>query len=90
MKRIITGTQYIKEGVLDSFDELERRVIDLETSEEIKDEILKYIEMDSERVRKHPTTAPGLLYKMNLQYIIDNIEKDGLLDELRKFNRINH
>lgn len=65
---------------------LEKRIKEIECSDELKTEILKYMEKRKSKCANPMTNVQSLFYRQALHYIEDNINKPELINELRKFN----
>lgn len=63
-------------------EELKNMVIE----ENLRNEINTYININDKKCTGKPGMFSNLFYRSNLHYIIDNINKDGLIDELKKVN----
>jgi hypothetical protein len=71
---------------LDSSWNLEQRLKDIVCSEDLKAEILTFIEKNSDKCTGKAMSYSNIGYRVNLHYIEDNINKKGLIDELRTYN----
>lgn len=74
---------------LDSSWNLEQRLKEIECSEDLKSEILKFIEKEHDKCTGKRMSLLNIYYRGNLHYIEDNINKTGLLEVLRNFNSNN-
>ena len=63
---------------------LEERLKDIECSDELKSLINEYIETEHSRCTGKRMSISNLMYRSNLHYIEDNINKPTLIDELKK------
>lgn len=70
---------------LDSSWNLEQRLKDIVCSNDLKSEILKFIEKNHSKRTGKAMSFSNLFYRGNLHYIEDNINKKGLIDELRSY-----
>jgi hypothetical protein len=73
--------------MLESSWNLEDKLSTIIIDKPLKGEIYKFIK--SNRVVGKSQSFSNLYYRSNLQYIIDNISKEGLYDELVNFNMMN-
>jgi hypothetical protein len=73
--------------MLESSWNLEDKLSTIIIDKPLKGEIHKFIK--SNRVVGKSQSFSNLYYRSNLQYIIDNISKEGLYDELVNFNMMN-
>lgn len=71
---------------LDSSRNLEQRLKDIDCFKDLKVEILKFIEKEHNRCTGKARSFSNIFYRGNLHYIEDNINKKGLIDELRNYN----
>lgn len=71
---------------LDSSWDLEDRLKTADCTDELKKEINDFIANQHERCVGKARSVSNLYYRCNLHYIEDNISKDSLTEELRKFN----
>ena len=65
---------------------LEERLNKIDCSDNLKTEILKFIENNHNDCTGQPMSFSNIFYRGNLHYIEDNINKKGLIDELRAYN----
>jgi hypothetical protein len=73
-------------AALDSSWNLEQRLKDIVCSDDLKAEILKFIEKNHNKCTGKAMSFSNIYYRGNLHYIEDNINKNGLIDELRTYN----
>jgi hypothetical protein len=71
---------------LNSSWNLEQRLKDISCSDDLKVEILNFIEKNHDKCTGKAISFSNISYRGNLHYIEDNINKKGLIDELRTYN----
>lgn len=76
----------INEERLKSSWELKDEISNLEMSDELRNEINKFIEMNDSKNTGKSQSYGNLYYRSNLHYIIDNINNPSLLNQLKKLN----
>ena len=65
---------------------LEERLKNIECSPDLKNEIENFINKEHTRCTGKRVPISNIIYRGNLHYIEDNINKNGLIDELRTYN----
>jgi len=65
---------------------LEQRLKEIDCSDDLKSEILKFIEKEHSKCTGKAMSVSNIYYRGNLHYIEDNINKNGLVNELRTYN----
>ena len=64
---------------------LEQRLLNINTSEELKLEISRFIQLQHPKCTGKGAGISNILYRNNLHYIEDNLNKPELIDELNKY-----
>ena len=73
-------------AILESSWILEERLKNINCSDELKIEINKFIDIKHDKCTGKMRPISNIIYRGNLHYIEDNINKKGLIDELRTHN----
>jgi hypothetical protein len=73
-------------GQLESSWVLEERLKNIECSSELKKEIENFINKEHDKCTGRHMSTSNITYRGNLHYIEDNINKNGLIYELRTYN----
>jgi hypothetical protein len=73
-------------AILDSSWNLEERLKNIDCSNDLKTEINRFIEKEHNKCTGKPMSFSNIFYRSNLHYIEDNINKIGLVNELRTYN----
>ena len=71
---------------LDSSWNLEHRLKTIDCADNLKAEILKYIERENPQCTGKARSFSNIYYRQNLHYIEDNIDSDELLNQLKSIN----
>ena len=66
---------------------LKEELAQLEMSDELRQEVNKFIEKYDKQSTGKPMCVGNISYRSNLHYIIDNIEKPSLLNELKEVTK---
>ena len=65
---------------------LEKRLKNIKCSSDLKKEIENFINKEHNKCAGKRMSISNITYRGNLHYIEDNINKNGLIDELRTYN----
>ena len=71
---------------LESSWALEERLKNIKCSPDLKKEIENFINKEHDSRTGNRVPISNIIYRGNLHYIEDNINKNGLIDELRTYN----
>jgi len=69
-------------ATLDSSWNLEHRLKTIDCADDLKSEILQYIERENPQCTGKARSFSNIYYRLNLHYIEDNIASDSLLETL--------
>jgi len=95
LRKIKNATKKVESTRLKNRWELKDEISKLDINDDLRKQIEIFMDKNESSFPRHPgdpsRTMPGnvggLIYRGNLHYIIDNINKPGLIDELIKYNK---
>jgi hypothetical protein len=86
IKEETNNKKQINEERLKSSWELKDEISNLDMSDELRNEINRFIEINDGKNTGKSQSFGNIYYRSNLHYIIDNIDNTSLLAQLKKIN----